>query len=125
MPEPSLKLPTDGQHEKVADGASIAAPEKWASDGRCKNQPIQPKKADIWSLGCVLFALAYLHSPFETTQTTEQGGSIAMAVMSARYKHPASYQYSDGFKKLIDSMLKVDPAERPDIHQVRTVDTHE
>ncbi|VDB86674.1 unnamed protein product [Peniophora sp. CBMAI 1063] len=76
------------------------------------------EKVDIWSLGCVLYALAYLHSPFETTQTTEQGGSIAMAVMSARYKHPASYQYSEGFRKLIDSMLKVDPKDRPDIHQV-------
>ncbi|KAI0029348.1 Pkinase-domain-containing protein [Vararia minispora EC-137] len=75
------------------------------------------EKVDIWSLGCVLFALAYLHSPFENTQTTEQGGSIALAVQSARYKHPAS-QYSDGFKALIDSMLKVDPKDRPDISQV-------
>lgn len=69
------------------------------------------------SLGCVLFALCYSHSPFENTQTTEQGGSIAMAVLNARYKHPAS-NYSAGLKALIDSMLKVNPAERPDINQV-------
>jgi serine/threonine protein kinase len=69
------------------------------------------------SLGCVLFALAYLRSPFETTQTTEQGGSIAMAVLNAQYKHPAS-NYSQGLKTLIDDMLKVNPQERPDIHQV-------
>ncbi|KAI0319206.1 protein kinase [Amylostereum chailletii] len=75
------------------------------------------EKVDIWSLGCVLFALAYLHSPFENMQTTEQGGSIAMAVLNARYKHPAS-NYSQGFKSLIDSMLKVDPKDRPDINQV-------
>lgn len=75
------------------------------------------EKVDIWSLGCTLFALAYSHSPFENIQTTEQGGSIAMAVMNAQYKHPNS-SYSQGFKDLIDAMLKPDPQQRPDIHQV-------
>ncbi|KAG6828541.1 hypothetical protein H0H92_007619 [Tricholoma furcatifolium] len=75
------------------------------------------EKVDIWSLGCTLYALAYSHSPFENTQTTEQGGSIAMAVLNAQYKHPSS-AYSQGLKGLIDSMLKVNPAERPDIHEV-------
>jgi len=75
------------------------------------------EKVDIWSLGCTLFALAYSHSPFENMQTTEQGGSIAMAVLNARYKHPQS-AYSQGLRDLIDSMLKVDPKDRPDIHQV-------
>jgi serine/threonine protein kinase len=70
------------------------------------------------SLGCVLFALAYLHSPFENLQTAEHGGSIAMAVMSARYRHPSNSTYSQGFKELVDSMLKIDPRERPDIHRV-------
>ncbi|KAI5833720.1 Pkinase-domain-containing protein [Schizophyllum commune Tattone D] len=71
---------------------------------------------DIWSLGCMLYALAYNHSPFESTQG-EQGGSIAMAVLNAQYKHPPS-AYSQGLKDLIDSMLKVNPADRPDIHRV-------
>ena len=75
------------------------------------------EKVDIWSLGCTLFAMAYSHSPFENTQTTEQGGSIAMAVQSARYKHPNS-AYSQGLKDLIDAMLRSDPKQRPDIHQV-------
>ncbi|KAF4571529.1 putative PKS/NRPS-like protein biosynthetic cluster [Pleurotus pulmonarius] len=75
------------------------------------------EKVDIWSLGCTLYALAYSHSPFENTQTTEQGGSIAMAVLNAQYKHPDS-AYSQGLKDLIDSMLKVNPGDRPNIHQV-------
>lgn len=69
------------------------------------------------SLGCTLFALAYSHSPFENIQTTEQGGSIAMAVLNAQYKHPQS-AYSQGLKDLIDCMLKVNPADRPDINEV-------
>ncbi|KAL5526455.1 ENV7 [Sanghuangporus sanghuang] len=76
------------------------------------------EKVDIWSLGCTLYALAYLHSPFETQATTEQGGSIAMAVMNAAYKHPRDSAYSQGLRDLIDFMLKPDPAQRPDIHQV-------
>ncbi|KAH7884410.1 other/NAK protein kinase [Phlebopus sp. FC_14] len=75
------------------------------------------EKVDIWSLGCTLFAMAYSHSPFENTQTTEQGGSIAMAVLNAQYKHPSS-AYSQGLKDLIDSMLKINAKDRPDIHQV-------
>lgn len=40
-----------------------------------------------------------------------------MAVLNAQYKHPQS-AYSEGLKELIDSMLKVNPAERPDINEV-------
>src|SRR5438477_5917526 len=70
------------------------------------------------SLGCTLYALAYSHSPFENIQTTEQGGSIAMAVLNAQYKQPSS-GYSQGLRDLIDSMLKTNPSDRPDIHEVR------
>ncbi|KAG6333022.1 hypothetical protein ID866_6066 [Astraeus odoratus] len=75
------------------------------------------EKVDIWSLGCTLYAMAYSHSPFENTQTTEQGGSIAMAVLNAQYKHPSS-AYSQGLRELIDRLLKVNPKDRPDIHRV-------
>ena len=40
-----------------------------------------------------------------------------MAVLNAQYKHPQS-AYSEGLKELIDSMLKVNPAERPEINEV-------
>ena len=40
-----------------------------------------------------------------------------MAVLNAQYKHPQS-GYSQGVKMLIDRMLKVNPAERPDINEV-------
>ncbi|RSH80238.1 uncharacterized protein EHS24_008811 [Apiotrichum porosum] len=69
------------------------------------------EKVDIWSLGCTLFAVAYGFSPFET-----DGSSLAMAVMSGRYRHPGGY--SERLTKLIDAMLVVDPEQRPDIQQV-------
>ncbi len=40
-----------------------------------------------------------------------------MAVLNAQYKHPQS-AYSQGVRNLIDRMLKVNPAERPDINEV-------
>lgn len=40
-----------------------------------------------------------------------------MAVLNAQYKHPQS-AYSQGLRDLIDSMLKVNPADRPDINGV-------
>ncbi|KAK4049253.1 Serine/threonine-protein kinase env7 [Microbotryomycetes sp. JL221] len=77
------------------------------------------ESVDIWSLGATLYAMAYGTSPFETVQQSEHGGSIAMAVMSGRYKFPQDdTTYSQGFKHLIEMMLKVEPSDRPDIDQV-------
>lgn len=75
---------------------------------------------DIWSLGCLLYALAYLHSPFETTQTIEQGGSIAMAVLNGSYKTPSSGEdpYSEKTREIIKRCIQVKPEERPDIDEV-------
>ncbi|MBW0476959.1 hypothetical protein O181_016674 [Austropuccinia psidii MF-1] len=75
---------------------------------------------DIWSLGCVLFCLAYGHSPFETIDTVEQGGSMALAVMNGSWKFPNqdSRGYSEGFKNLIKQMLVVDPKLRPQIEEI-------
>lgn len=69
------------------------------------------EKVDIWSLGCTLYAVAYGFSPFET-----EGSSVAMAVLSGRYRHPGGY--SEKVTKLIDACLVVDSEKRPDISKV-------
>jgi len=76
-----------------------------------KTGKILDEKVDIWSLGCTLYAIAYGHSPFEV-----DGSSIAMAVGSGRYKHPAGA--SSRLVSLVDAMLIVDPEKRPDIEKV-------
>lgn len=44
-----------------------------------------------------------------------------MSVLNGAYKHPANASsiYSEGLRNLIDFMLRVNPSERPGIHQVR------
>ena len=70
---------------------------------------------DIWSLGCTLYAMAYHHSPFETPQTVEQGGSMAMAVLNGAYKFPDGDQYSEAMRQVIRACLATDAKERPAI----------
>ena len=78
---------------------------------------------DVWSLGCTLFAMAYGTSPFETSQQSEHGGSIAMAVLNGKYAFPGDGHYSAGLQNLVSMCLVVKPDQRPDIDKVGLVVT--
>ncbi|KAG9190887.1 Serine/threonine-protein kinase [Alternaria panax] len=74
-----------------------------------RKQPID-EKSDIWALGVLLYKLCYYTTPFE-----EVG---QMAILNASFKYPAYPQFSDRIKKLIGSMLRENPQQRPNIYQV-------
>lgn len=74
-----------------------------------RKQPID-EKADIWALGVLLYKLCYYTTPFEDVGQ--------MAILNASYKFPTYPSFSERLKKLIASMLKEDPAKRPNIYQV-------
>ena len=74
-----------------------------------RKQPID-EKSDIWALGVLLYKLCYYTTPFE-----EVG---QMAILNARFKFPTYPAFSDQLKLLIASMLKENPAKRPNIYQV-------
>ncbi|KAL6713331.1 Ark- serine/threonine protein kinase [Lecanora helva] len=74
-----------------------------------RKQPID-EKSDIWALGVLLYKLCYYKTPFE-----EQG---QMAILNASFKYPGYPTFSDQIKKLIASMLRENPQQRPNIYQV-------
>ncbi|KAJ2599922.1 Serine/threonine-protein kinase env7 [Coemansia sp. RSA 1721] len=75
------------------------------------------QRTDVWSLGCLLFALAYGYSPFEDP-LEGPGASIALAAINAKYRFPEPNPYSDKMARLIEYMLEPDPQQRPFVEQV-------
>lgn len=75
------------------------------------------EKADIWALGCTLYALLYGNSPFEREQKLH-GANIRLAIASGKYSFPDKPKYSDAMHELIKSCLTVAADERPTIEDV-------
>lgn len=107
---------------------SYRAPELF--DGGCRHGPLEPDidgKIDVWSCGCLLYAMMYGASPFETEFRND--GSIKVVecthlrVLGGNLPHvPAKraswYGYGSEILELVEWMLTVDRAERPMIDDV-------
>ncbi|KAL5006480.1 hypothetical protein ScPMuIL_015286 [Solemya velum] len=74
------------------------------------------ERTDIWSLGCVLYGMAYLESPFE--KIYQRGDSIALAVLGCNIKFPDFSGYSGHVNEIIQWLMTVNIAERPFIDEV-------
>eukprot|EP00093_Oithona_nana_P013412 13412.XXX_650767_651952_1 [CDS] Oithona nana genome sequencing. len=92
------------------------APELYQVDSKCDID----ERTDIWSLGCLLYAIAFFKSPFDIV--LERGDSVALAVQSgpSNAKFPKNSPFSKGFQDLILWMLTVDLQKRPFINDVIT-----
>lgn len=74
------------------------------------------ERTDIWSLGCILYALCFFQSPYDEIYL--KGDSVPLAVLSAKIPFPESSTYSESMKELILFQLKTNPMERPFIYGV-------
>ncbi|XP_056634313.1 serine/threonine-protein kinase 16 [Diorhabda sublineata] len=88
------------------------APELFHVESYC----VIDQRVDIWSLGCVLFAMMYFKSPYDIVY--EKGDSVNLAVISGTICFPQGEHFSDDLHDLVRFMLKVNPSERPFIDAV-------
>jgi serine/threonine protein kinase len=72
-------------------------------------------KSDIWSLGCLLYELAVLKSPFKA-----EGIDIwvlLQKISNGEYQ-PVSESYSEELRNLVNRMISTNPVERPSIDEI-------
>ncbi|EEB08880.1 NAK protein kinase Ppk38 [Schizosaccharomyces japonicus yFS275] len=67
------------------------------------------EKSDIWALGVLFYKLCYFITPFE-----QQG---PVAILNVSYSFPQTPPYSTRLKRLISTLLKPHPSQRPNIYQ--------
>ncbi|CAH8548323.1 unnamed protein product [Heterobilharzia americana] len=76
------------------------------------------EKADIWSLGCLLYALFFSKSPMDLVHS--RGDSVALAACSANITFPvyACSQLPYQVMTLLKLMLSANPQDRPSLAQI-------
>jgi len=75
-------------------------------------------KTDVWSLGCVIYELITLKSPFRTDEKISIY-DLFSKINKGDYPKINDDKYSDIVKDLVDKMLKVNPEERISLEEVR------
>ncbi|CAG9857577.1 unnamed protein product [Phyllotreta striolata] len=88
------------------------APELFHVESYC----IIDQRVDIWSLGCVLYAMMYFKSPFDIVY--EKGDSVNLAALSGTVSYPGETPFCEDMHELVRFCLKVDPSQRPFIDAV-------
>jgi len=83
-----------------------ASPEVW-------NDKPYNSKSDIWSLGCVLYETLTLQPPFRASNMND----LYKRVVKGVFDEPPSI-YSRDLKRLIKSMITVQPDLRPSANQI-------
>jgi len=73
------------------------------------------ERTDIWSLGCLLYAMMFYQSPYDPIY--ERGDSVALAVQTGKINFPSS-AFSEDLQQLVTEMTNVDMEFRIKIDSV-------
>ena len=76
-------------------------------------------KSDIWSLGCLLYELAMLKSPFKAEGLNLY--SLFQKISNGDYVHIPENTFSDELRNLTDAMLSTQPEDRPEMSEVARI----
>ncbi|KAI5943664.1 serine/threonine-protein kinase 16 isoform X1 [Manis javanica] len=85
---------------------SYRAPELFSVQSHC----VIDERTDVWSLGCVLYAMMFGEGPYD--MVFQKGDSVALAVQN-QLSIPQSPRHSSAVRQLLASMMTVDPQQRP------------
>nr|XP_023397084.1 serine/threonine-protein kinase 16 isoform X1 [Loxodonta africana]XP_023397089.1 serine/threonine-protein kinase 16 isoform X1 [Loxodonta africana] len=85
---------------------SYRAPELFSVQSHC----VIDEQTDVWSLGCVLYAMMFGEGPYD--MVFQKGDSVALAVQN-QLSIPQSSRHSSALRQLVASMMTVDPQQRP------------
>jgi serine/threonine kinase 16 len=98
-------------YASVHTTASFRSPELFDTPSHC----VIDGKADVWSFGCLCYALLYSRTPFENPVH----GLSSLAVMSANYSIPdCAHKWSPAFEAIIRGCLTVNCDERLSISKL-------
>jgi NIMA (never in mitosis gene a)-related kinase len=97
--------------QSIAAKTNVGTP-LYMSPEVCGSRPYNDK-ADIWSLGCLIYEMVRLHPPFRAKSLPELHRNILAS-------EPPSMppQISDELRFLVSSMLVKDPARRPSARDI-------
>ncbi|KAK6746050.1 hypothetical protein RB195_012271 [Necator americanus] len=88
----------------------------------CHIGTVITEAADLWSLGCCLYALCYFVSPFDLVY--EKGNSVALAAQSPeKIQYPDTGLYNNRLLSVMQRLLVVDPSQRMPLDDVLSVMT--
>lgn len=73
-------------------------------------------KSDVWSLGCLLYELAMLKSPFKAEGLNLY--SLFQKISNGEYQPLPEDGYSEELRQLAYSMISIKPEDRPEINEV-------
>ena len=74
------------------------------------------ERTDIWSLGCLLYAMMFYSSPYDVIY--ERGDSVALAVQSGKISFPPATNFSPDLLQLVTEMTNIDINFRINIDSV-------
>ncbi|CAM9617044.1 unnamed protein product, partial [Ectocarpus sp. 12 AP-2014] len=75
-------------------------------------------KSDVWSLGCVLYELAMLRSPFKSENLNRN--SLYKKISTGDYSPMLAY-YSEELRALATGMINTNPCERPSVEEAHSI----